>query len=40
MDIRTGAQEFEWTNPGHLMVFFHRRCGEIYLTLNDGHWGS
>jgi hypothetical protein len=39
-DIGTGAQEFEWTNPGNLIVFFHRRCADIYLTLNDGHGGG
>jgi hypothetical protein len=36
MDIETGAREYEWTNPANLMVFFHLRCAEIYLTLNDG----
>jgi hypothetical protein len=40
MDIRTGAQEFEWTNPGNLILFFHRRCADIYLTLNDGLGGG
>jgi hypothetical protein len=40
MDITTGAQEFEWTNPGNLILFFHRRCAEIYMTLNDGHGGG
>ena len=40
MDIRTGAQEFEWTNPGNLIVFFHRRCADSYLTLNDGQEGG
>ena len=40
MDISTGAQEFEWTNPGNLIVFFHRRCGEMYMTLNNGQRGG
>ena len=40
IDIETGAQEFEWTDPGGLIVFFHRRCAEIYRTLNDGHEGG
>ena len=37
MDIETGAQEFKWTNAANLILFFHRRCAEIYRTLNDGH---
>ena len=40
MDIETGAQEFEWTNAANLILFFHRRCAEIYRTLNDGHGGG
>jgi len=40
MDIETGAQEFEWTNPGDLMVFFHERCAEIYRALKDGYAGD
>ena len=40
MDITMGAQEFEWTNPGNLILFFHRRCADIYMTLNDGHGGG
>jgi hypothetical protein len=40
MDIETGAQEFDWTNAGNLTLFFHRRCAEIYRTLNDGHGGG
>ena len=40
MDIETGAQEFEWTNPANLILFFHRGCAEIYRALNDGHGGG
>jgi hypothetical protein len=40
LDIETGAQEFEWTNPADLALFFHRRCAEIYRTLNDAHAGD
>src|SRR4029434_7293849 len=40
IDIETGAQEFEWTNPGNLILFFHRRRADIYLTLNDGLGGG
>lgn len=36
-DIQKGAQEFEWTNPANLILFFHRRCADIYRTLKDGH---
>ena len=37
MDIKAGAQEFEWTNPADLILFFHRQCAEIYRSLRDGH---
>lgn len=40
VDIETGAQEYEWTNPANVILFFHRRCGEIYRTVNDGHRGG
>jgi hypothetical protein len=40
MDIETGAQEFEWTNPANLMVYFHRRCAEVYWGLNDSREGG
>jgi len=34
VDIHKGEQEFEWTNPGGLMLYFHRRCVDIYRILN------
>jgi len=37
LTIGTGEQEFEWTNPGNLIFYFHRRCVEIYGALTDGH---
>jgi hypothetical protein len=40
MDIETGAQESEWTNPANLIAFFHRRCAEVYRALNDGREGG
>ena len=35
-EIHTGEQEFAWTNPGNQVLYFHRRCVEIYRTLNGG----
>lgn len=35
--IRLEDPEFEWTNPGDLILYFHRRCVDIYRALVDGH---
>ena len=40
LDIEKGAQEFEWTNPADLILFFHWRCADIYRSLNDRHAGG
>jgi hypothetical protein len=34
VEIHTGEPEFEWTNPGNHVLYFHRRCVEIYRALN------
>src|SRR5215510_10231621 len=35
VDIYPEEPEFEWTNAGNQVLYFHRRCAEIYRTLKD-----
>lgn len=35
VDIHKGEQEFDWTNPSNRVLYFHRRCVEIYGLLKE-----
>ena len=35
VDVHRGEQELEWIDPRNQVLYFHRRCVDIYRTLDD-----
>jgi len=35
VDVHRGEQEHEWIDPRNQVLYFHRRCVDIYRTLED-----